>query len=255
MTEPTPWSPTWYSFDIESTGVDVFTDRIVSATVVKVEGTEPVMDQRWLLDPGIEIPAAATEVHGITTEHAREHGVTAKLGVRGIRETVTKILRSGFPLVVFNAAYDLSLLDCESRRYDLGSLHDELEPQHWHKIVDPFVLAKGMDRLYAGRRRSLPKGLKYTLGDLCKRYRIPLDDAHDATADATAACLLGIELVRQDSYLAGLPPSELHVIQRTWRRELQRSLRNFFDSQGYEHDGCDGSWPLHTTLMKEAVNR
>ena len=60
--KPSPWSPVWYGFDIESTGVDVFNDRIVTATVVKVENRELVDKRTWLLDPGIEIPAGATEV-------------------------------------------------------------------------------------------------------------------------------------------------------------------------------------------------
>ena len=191
-----PWSPIWYSFDVESTGVDVFNDRIVSATVVKVEHGQMSDRRSWLIDPGIEIPAGATEVHGITTEQAREHGMPAQLGVRDIHETVVKVLRAGVPLVVFNAAYDLSLLEAESKRHQLNSLLDMLSPEDWHKVIDPFVLGKGFDHLY---KRKFTKGWKYTLQDLCDRYKVPLIANHDALADALAACLLGIELVAQDS--------------------------------------------------------
>jgi hypothetical protein len=62
------------AFDTESTGVDTSTDRIVSACVAFVGGGEPAEFHEFLIDPGIEIPDSATKIHGITTEHAREHG-------------------------------------------------------------------------------------------------------------------------------------------------------------------------------------
>jgi DNA polymerase-3 subunit epsilon len=241
----TPWSPTWYAFDVESTGVDVFNDRIVTATVVKVENGKAVDKRTWLVDPGIEIPAGAAAVHGITTEHARQHGEDPAEAVPAIGDTVVKVLRAGLPLVVFNAAYDLSLLDVEVDRYG-DRLTNLLEPEHWHRVVDPFVLGKGFDHLY---KRKFTKGWKYTLQDLCDRYGVPLTESHDATADATAACLLGIELVRADSYFQQQAPEQIHTLQRTWRREMQASLRRYFEREGIEHDGCDGGWPLHTQLV------
>ena len=61
-------------FDLETTGVDVTTDRIVTAHVGLL-GPDGVAlrSQSWLADPGVEIPEGATAVHGITTAHARAH--------------------------------------------------------------------------------------------------------------------------------------------------------------------------------------
>lgn len=59
-------------FDTETTGVDVTGDRIVTAALVvrdKLTGLSQV--RTWIIDPGVEIPEAASAIHGITTEYAR----------------------------------------------------------------------------------------------------------------------------------------------------------------------------------------
>ena len=240
---------TLYGFDVESTGVDVFTDRIVTATVVKIEGGQLADQRSWLVDPGISIPEAATKVHGITTERARAEGVhpTEALGV--IAQTVAGVLRARLPLVVFNAAYDLSLLESELARYDMASLRGALEDDHWTTVVDPMVLAKGLEHTI---RRKFVKGRKFTLPDLCKRYDVPFTETHDATADATGATLLAAALAAEEPYFHEQGPIALHTLQKTWRREQMRGLREYFDKNGTDHDGCDGGWPLHTRLL-EAV--
>lgn len=70
----------WYegplaAFDTETTGVDVETDRIVSAALVVQDapGARPRVT-RWLVNPGVPVPAAATEVHGLTEEHLQRNG-------------------------------------------------------------------------------------------------------------------------------------------------------------------------------------
>jgi DNA polymerase-3 subunit epsilon len=68
-------------FDLETTGPLPDTARIVTAYAAGLG--DPVLAARvrceWLADPGIEIPTAATAVHGITTEHARAAGQPAAL--------------------------------------------------------------------------------------------------------------------------------------------------------------------------------
>jgi hypothetical protein len=71
------------SFDSETTGVDPLKDRIVTASVIRVDGAS-VKTREWLVDPGIEIPAGATAIHRISTEHARENGMNAQQAVSAI---------------------------------------------------------------------------------------------------------------------------------------------------------------------------
>ena len=70
----------------------------------------------WLIDPGVEIPAEATAVHGITTEHARAHGTPAPDAIAQIRQALVDELYAGHPLVIFNAPFDTTMVDRECRR-------------------------------------------------------------------------------------------------------------------------------------------
>ncbi|WP_372593244.1 exonuclease domain-containing protein, partial [Actinotalea sp.] len=109
-------------FDTETTGVDVDRDRIVSAALVRRSaGPGPAgpssQVSAWLLDPGIPIPAAATAVHGIDTATARQQGQAPGAAVEEIATALVAALRRGEPLVAYNAAYDLTLLDAELARH------------------------------------------------------------------------------------------------------------------------------------------
>src|SRR6195952_2633735 len=62
-------------FDLETTGVDTATARIVTAHVGVIDETGAVGERKdWIVAPGIAIPDGAARVHGITTERARRFG-------------------------------------------------------------------------------------------------------------------------------------------------------------------------------------
>lgn len=58
--------------DLETTGVNLGTDRIIEIAIVKilVDGTRSV--KRKLINPGMPIPSASSEVHGITDEMVKD---------------------------------------------------------------------------------------------------------------------------------------------------------------------------------------
>lgn len=63
-------------FDLETTGIDVETARIVTAHVGAIDANGSVIERSdWLVNPGVVIPPQATAVHGITTERARDNEV------------------------------------------------------------------------------------------------------------------------------------------------------------------------------------
>src|SRR5207302_1420205 len=112
------------SFDTETTGKEAETVRIVSAAVVTVDPVSGSHDVRqWLADPGIDIPAEAAAIHGITTEHAREHGQPAADVVHEIADYLEEAWRQPYPVVVYNAPYDFTVVDRELRRYDQPPLN------------------------------------------------------------------------------------------------------------------------------------
>lgn len=231
-----------YGFDLETTGTSVHDDRVVTATVVKIVDGQEAGKREWLLNPGVPIPIGATNVHGISDDHAKTHGMDAAQGVADIADVITGVLRSGLPLIIFNAAYDLSLLEAECRRHGLPGVNEA----PLLSVIDPFVLAKGYEHKIL---RKFVKGRTFKLPDLCERYKVPFTESHDATADAVGAVGLAVALAKEEPYFHDSSPEALHQLQVTWRREDMASLRKYFDKNGTEHDGCDGGWPLHTTLQ------
>src|SRR5580698_3334954 len=86
------------AFDLETTGIDRFNDVPVSYALVLVRAGVVAYSWSDLIDPGREIPADATAVHGITSEGARSGGMPLGLGVAVITETIVAAGRRGVPV-------------------------------------------------------------------------------------------------------------------------------------------------------------
>ena len=58
-------------FDTETTGVDVYTDRIVSCNLTYDFPNHPEYNRsdNFLINPGVDIPVEASDVHGLTKEY------------------------------------------------------------------------------------------------------------------------------------------------------------------------------------------
>lgn len=219
------WDGPLVGFDLETTGVDPETARIVTACVVlDIPGREPVV-RSWIVNPGVEIPAEAAAVHGVTTERAQADGQYPDVAIGEILTLLSA--PSSPPLVAFNAAYDFTVLDREARR--LGR-----EPFALHPVLDPFVIDKQVDRYRRGKR---------TLGVTCQHYGITLDAAHTADADALAAVELARAIARA---VPGCPAqaADLHAAQIGWRAEQSASLQDYLRRQD-PTVVIDGTWPVH----------
>jgi DNA polymerase-3 subunit epsilon len=247
------WQGRMVGFDVETTGTDVESDRIVSAAVCKVGGGEPEDSMSLLVDPGVEIPEAASAVHGITTAQVVADGLEPEKVLRSIHYAMAQAVGQGWPVVAFNARFDLTMLDRECRRYGIT-------PPEGLFVVDPMVIDKHLDRFRKGRR---------TLAAICEAYGVdlPADEAHTAGADALAACraawVLGAkgEVKRrvrspdEGRELATLKVSWsfardnlelLHLAQQRWAAEQARSLRDYFTQKGQHEDAASVSehWPV-----------
>lgn len=197
--EPPGPEPAWFDWpmvalDLETTAADPEEARIVTAAVVVV-GDGDRRSRTWLADPGVEIPEEATAVHGVTTERARAEGRPAAEVVREVCEAVAENVTA--PLVIFNARFDLTILDREARRYGIGPL-----PLVHGPVIDPSVIDRFLDRFRrsysAGvtKEQAAEKGIpsSRTLAGMCAHYGIVLDGAHSADADALAAVRLAYRL-------------------------------------------------------------
>lgn len=223
------WSDELAVFDLETTGVDVRTSRIVTAhiAVIGADGL-PRESWSWLADPGIEIPEGATAVHGITTERARAEGRPAREVVAEITDALRALLDRPLPLVVYNAAYDLSLLEHECRRHGVEPLIDPAP------VVDPLVIDKAVDRYRKGKR---------TLEAAAAHYGVELTGAHDAAADAIAAGRVAQALARR--FADALPDdlAALHGAQVSWHEQQCDSFEDYMRRTRDHRFTADRGWP------------
>jgi DNA polymerase-3 subunit epsilon len=149
-------------FDLETTGTEVATDRIVEIAVIKLlqGGTEQIF--HTLVNPEVPIPAAATEVHGIS-----DRDVQGKPTFKQIAEHLGQFL-GGCDFAGFNLMrYDLPLLKAEVER--AGQVWSEGD----YKVIDVCVVYQEKER------RDLTAAVKFYCGE-------EHQDAHSALADARA---------------------------------------------------------------------
>lgn len=215
------------SFDTETTGTSVETDRVVTATVVRICGAQ-VESRSWLLDPEVDIPSEAAAIHGVTSEVARERGTDAAEGIWEIAAELYAAWDRDEPLIVANAPFDLTLVDRElRRRHGCGF---EIRGT----VIDPMCIDRALDPYRPGKR---------TLTDLCKTYGVKIEGAHDATADALAAARVAYRLAQKwPEYLS--VTADLNDLQAQWRHDWSISFVEYLRKQGKPADDVSGEWPL-----------
>lgn len=233
MTSADP-APVWLTrvgvFDLETTGVDVVHDRIVTAHVgVLDEKGRVIASRSWIADPGVPIPEGAAAIHGITTARAQHEGRPATVVVAEIIDALRALFHQGLPVVAYNASYDFSLLHHEALRHDIRPLENP------SPVIDPLVIDKRVDRYRRGKR---------TLTAVAEHYAVPLTDAHEASADAIAAGRVALALAAR--FALARSAGELHVQQIGWARSQAESLTEYFIQIGRldATETLDGSWPV-----------
>ncbi|MEU9366569.1 3'-5' exonuclease [Streptomyces avermitilis] len=222
-------------FDLETTGTDPREARIVTGAVIEVKGQEPAGRREWLADPGVEIPADAVAVHGITNERAAAEGSPPDQVAEALAGTLVGYWRTGVPVVAYNATFDLTLLSAELRRYGLPSLRERLDGRDPAPVIDPYTIDRWVDRYRRGKRN---------LEAVCTEYGVPLDAAHDATADALAAARLAAAIAHRHPKIAALGPAELHRRQIEWYAAWAADFQSFLRRKGDTAAVVDGTWPL-----------
>jgi DNA polymerase-3 subunit epsilon len=226
-----PWNlGSLASYDCETTGISIDNDRIVTAALV-MPGREP---RKWLADPGIDIPKQAAGIHGVSTEHAREHGQPAALVIDEIAEALADELATRSALVVMNAPFDLSLLDRECARHGLPTVAERPGGGPFAPVIDPLVLDRAADRYRKGRR---------TLEDLARHYGVKLTDAHTADADAQAALDVALAIAEAFPELQ-VPGRVLHGWQIAWHARWAEGYARHLSSRGNKRVDVDGRWPV-----------
>ncbi|WP_237206306.1 3'-5' exonuclease [Rothia nasimurium] len=217
------------TFDLETTGIDPKTARIVTASLVLVSPDGEVLRAgEWLADPGVEIPEQASAIHGITTEYAREHGKPAQQVAYEVAMALGGLFADGVPVIAFNAAYDFSVLHFELARYGFP-------PLNCYPVLDPLVINKHVHKFKKGKR---------TLEVLASEYSVELENAHTSKDDALAAERLLTAMSFEYDEIEQ-PATALHEQQITWAAEQAAELQDYFNRIGKQAD-VSGAWPVRT---------
>ncbi len=231
MTAPW-WDSPMICFDTETTGVDVETARIVTASCIVV-GPEGIAGRHsWLADPGVEIPAEAAAVHGISTLRARAEGRPAADVLDEIRQVIDEAWWDWdeVPLVAMNASFDLTILQRELVRHGQ-------DPILIGPVLDPLVI----DRACVPFRRG--KGAR-TLTALAAAYGVRLDGAHAADEDALTAGRVVWRQARVHEVLRQMDLTEMQTWQADQHRAWAHQFQDYLRRSGSPDAVIDSSWPV-----------
>ncbi|TFH53074.1 DNA polymerase III subunit epsilon [Actinomyces viscosus] len=238
-------SPAWpfgplLGFDTETTGVDPSRDRIVTAALVwrserQADGGRRQSVTTWLADPGVEIPEAASAVHGVTTERARAEGRPVTEVLAEVSDHLVAAMAAGSPVVAFNASYDLTLMEVELARHGLPTMRSRLG-RDLGPIADPLVLDRAVDRYRRGKRR---------LGDLCEVYGVQVDAAlHTAEVDVAATLDVLEALATAHPRVSELSAEELVAFQARTHRVWAESFNEWLARRNPSRAPAQTAWPL-----------
>ncbi|MFF2029421.1 3'-5' exonuclease [Arthrobacter sp. NPDC058192] len=223
---------TWNSlpraaFDLETTGRNSRSARIVTASVTVVDTSgEVIKEHEWLADPGVEIPTEASDVHGITTEQARRDGRPAAEVTRELAAVLQELFDADVPVIAFNASYDFTVLAAESARYGVPQLSR-------FPVLDPYIMNKQVDRYRKGKR---------TLTALCEEYGVNLDNAHTSAADALATLRMLDAMAGKFPKLR-MPAGNLHQLQIEWASAQAADFQSYL-RKSKPAAVIEGDWPV-----------
>ncbi len=149
-------------FDLETTGIRIATDKIVEISILKVFPNGNKESKTWLVNPEIEIPAEATEIHGITNEK-----VVTEPTFKELAPEINAMIE-GCDLAGFNSnRFDIPLLAEELMRAGFDFTMND------RKAIDVQVI------FHKKEQRTLSAGYQFYCGK-------ELEGAHGAEADTNA---------------------------------------------------------------------
>lgn len=149
-------------FDLETTGINIATDKIVEISILKIYPNDNKESKTWLVNPEIEIPKEASDIHGITNE-----------------KVVTEPTFNELAPKISEMIQDCDLAGFNSNRFDIPLLAEELMragidfDMKNRKAIDVQVI------FHKKEQRTLSAGYQFYCGK-------ELEGAHGAEADTNA---------------------------------------------------------------------
>ncbi|NBO24754.1 MAG: 3'-5' exonuclease, partial [Chlamydiae bacterium] len=194
--------------DLETTGVNLSTDRIVEIAIVKIMPDNTRQVKRKLLNPEMQIPVASSDIHGITNEMVKDAPTFKQAG-----NEIKQFLQ------------DCDLGGYNSNRFDIPILMEEF-------------LRAGMDVDLSNRRMIDVQHIFYsmeprTLSAAYKFYcQKELINAHSAEVDINATIEVFMSQLERYNQLGNNVDSILSVIGE--EKIVDYARRFSFDEKGVE---------------------
>lgn len=143
--------------DLETTGTDINEDRVCQIGMILPDGRE----YETLINPGIPIPKAATDIHGITDEL-----VESAPSFSAVADLVINALKEADCFVAYNFIFDFQFLQAELFRAKKHILKEGnfvfIDPYKIFKKMFPHNLSNAY-RFYTGKELE---GLHTAIGDI-----------------------------------------------------------------------------------------
>ncbi len=149
-------------FDLETTGVNVSTDRIIEISILKVLPNGNRQSMTWLVNPGIKIPKEATNIHGIDNEM-----VMNEPNFNDIAPDVMSMI-SNCDLAGYN-----------SDKFDIPLLAEELLRAEIDFNLDNIMTIDVQNIFHKMEQRTLTAAYQFYCGKI-------LDNAHSSKVDTLA---------------------------------------------------------------------
>ena len=149
-------------FDLETTGINIAKDRIVEISILKIFPNGNKESKTWLVNPEMEIPKEASDIHGITNERV-----------------VTEPTFNELALAVSEMIEGCDLAGFNSNRFDIPLLAEEMLRANVDFDMDDRVAVDVQVIFHKKEERTLSAGYKF----YCEKS---LENAHSAEADTMA---------------------------------------------------------------------
>ena len=162
--------------DLETTGINVATDRIVEIAIIKIMPDRSRSTKVKLINPQIPIPKEVSDIHGITAEQVKD-APTFKEVANELKQFIDNADLSGY----------------NSNRFDIPLLMEEFLRAGIHLDMTHRRLLDVQTIFHMMEKRTLGAAYKF----YCQK---DLVDAHSAEADASATWeILEAQLDRYDN--------------------------------------------------------
>lgn len=163
-------SPTYISFDLETTGLSAYYDHIIEFGAVKIKNQTEIDRLQMFIKPPVPIPPFISHKTNITNEMVKN--------AKSFAECIDEILEwigDGI-LVAHNASFDYFFINEELRRIGKKPLQNT--------VIDTLDLSRAILK----NRRA------YRLGNIARNYHVAYDEEVAHRADYDAESLSGVFL-------------------------------------------------------------